>query len=121
MEPDSHDSEIQFGTAQRETPHSPGDSGFGQQLFGVTDEQTGLDTDPPGELAHDDLAPNVGISFPALSGAQFDVHSTSGTPASIPAGSGLDPVLPHFPSSRTDMQPTVPVHVHEASFARALL
>ena len=80
-----------------------------------------LDTDPPGELAHDDLAPNVGISFPALSGAQFDVHSTSGTPASIPAGSGLDPVLPHFPSSRTDMQPTVPVHVHEASFARALL
>ena len=121
MEPDLDDSEIQFGTAQRETLHSPGDSGFGQRLFGVTNDQTGLDTDPLGELAHDDLAPNVDTSFPASSGAQFDAHSICGTPASIPAGSGLDPVLPHVPSSRTDMQPTVPVHVHEASFARALL
>ena len=65
MEPDLDDSEIQFGTAQRETLHSPGDSGFDQRLFGVTDNQTGLDTDPLGEFAHDDLAPNVDTSFPA--------------------------------------------------------
>ena len=121
MEPDLDDSEIQIGTAQRETLYSLGDPGFGQHVFGVTDDQTVFDTDPLGEPAHDDLAPNVDTFLPASSGAQFDSQSICGTPASLPAGSGLDPVLHHVPSCRTDMQPTVPVHVHEASFARALL
>ena len=118
---ETHDSEFPCGAAPHDDQQFSFDYGFGHSNAGSLDEQ-----DVPGdfldaEFLHDDDASNLEFSSQLLSGDRMEAPHLRGPASKMPEGRGWAPSLLASPDTVSNSQPTVPAHVHEATFARALL
>lgn len=118
---ETHDSDFQCGAAPHDDQQDLFDYGFGHSDAGNSDEQNAPGGFPVADFLHDDDAANFEFSSHFLSGDQMDAPQPLEPAFRSPAGRGRAPAFSSFQGTVQDSQPTVPAHVHDAMFARALL
>ena len=90
-------------------------------MFGHADDQPGLDDNPFGDPSLHEPDNHAITSCPLLSGEPFDAPPSHRPELGAANSLGLEPVSGTVRGFDIESQPTLPAHVHDASFARALL
>ena len=96
-------------------------NGFDQPLFGHADDPEAVDGEFFSDFIPDEFPQQFDHPSPVPSGECVEWPSIQMPGRGSAAGAGLDPGVTAFRSGGIGSQPTVPAHIHDASFARALL